>query len=53
LSKQETFERLCQEISAILTTAGVTKKQLLDSLPEARERVYASRYGKLPAEGTN
>ena len=52
MSKQETFEQLCQEISAILGAAGVTPEDLLASLPEARKRVYIRRYGKIPAEGT-
>jgi hypothetical protein len=52
VSKLETFDRLCQEISAILTAGGVTKKELLASLPKVRERLYRERYGKKAAEGT-
>jgi len=50
--EQQRFERLCQEISSILTSAGVTREDLLASLPEARNRVYARRYGKKPEDGT-
>ena len=46
LPEQRRFEQLCEEVSAQLTAAGVTSENLLASLPEARERVYARRYGK-------
>lgn len=45
LPEQQRFERLCQDISSRLTAAGVTRQELLASLPEARERVYARHYG--------
>jgi AbrB family looped-hinge helix DNA binding protein len=51
LPEQQRFERLCQEISANLTAAGLTREDLLATLPEARERVYARRYGKPPGNG--
>src|ERR1700719_412395 len=47
--QQQRFERLCQEISSILTNAGVTKEDILASLPQARELVYAEHYGKKPS----
>src|SRR5713226_6100793 len=47
--EQRRFERLCQEISSILTSAGVTPEDVLATLPEARDLVYAGRYGKKPA----
>lgn len=43
--EQERFERLCQRMSATLTAAGVTRESLLATLPEARNRVFARRYG--------
>jgi AbrB family looped-hinge helix DNA binding protein len=46
LPEQRRFEQLCEEVSAQLTAAGVTSENLLATLPEARERVYARRYGK-------
>ena len=50
--EQRRFEHLCQEISSILTSAGVTPEDILASLPEARELVYAEHYGKKPAGNT-
>src|SRR5258708_32907032 len=47
--EQQRFERLCQEISSILTSAGVTREDVLATLPEARDLVYAQHYGKNPA----
>jgi AbrB family looped-hinge helix DNA binding protein len=44
--EQRRFERLCQEISSILTNAGVTREDLLATLPEVRDRLYARHYGK-------
>jgi hypothetical protein len=45
LRKNEAFERLCQQMREILAGAGVTKEDLLASLPEARNRVNARYYG--------
>jgi AbrB family looped-hinge helix DNA binding protein len=50
--EQKRFERLCQQVSASLTAAGITPTHLLATLPEARERVYARRYG-IRASGGN
>ncbi|MGE5204394.1 MAG: AbrB/MazE/SpoVT family DNA-binding domain-containing protein [Chlamydiota bacterium] len=46
LPEQHRFEQLCRQVSSCLTAAGVTSEQLLATLPEARNRVYARRYGK-------
>ncbi|HEY4903035.1 MAG TPA: AbrB/MazE/SpoVT family DNA-binding domain-containing protein [Candidatus Sulfotelmatobacter sp.] len=46
LPEQRRFEHLCQRVSASLTAVGLTPKDLLATLPEARERVYARRYAK-------
>jgi AbrB family looped-hinge helix DNA binding protein len=46
LPEQRRFEQLCQQISACLTANGVTSQDLLATLPDARDRVYAKRYGK-------
>ena len=54
LPEQRRFGHLCEKISSILTTAGTTHEDLLATLPEARNRVYARHYGKKPviaAEG--
>jgi AbrB family looped-hinge helix DNA binding protein len=46
LPEQQRFERLCQQASDALTAAGLTSEDLLSTLPEARDRVYARHYGK-------
>jgi AbrB family looped-hinge helix DNA binding protein len=44
--EQRRFERLCESLSSALTSAGLTEEKLLATLPQARERVFARRYGK-------
>ncbi len=44
LPEQQRFEQLCEKISLKLTTAGITPEEVLATLPETRERVYARRY---------
>lgn len=51
LPEQERFEHLCLQISSRLTAAGVAPKDLLATLPEARDRVYARRYGEREDSG--
>ena len=46
LPEEQRFERLCEEISSVLTRAGLTTEAILATLPEARKRVYEDRYGK-------
>ena len=46
LPEQQRFEQLCQKVSSSLTAAGVTPEDLLATLPEVRNRVYARRYEK-------
>jgi AbrB family looped-hinge helix DNA binding protein len=43
--EQRRFDSLCEQFSAMLTASGSTADSLLATLPEARERVYARRYG--------
>jgi AbrB family looped-hinge helix DNA binding protein len=45
LPEQQRFEHLCQRIGSALTGAGVTPSAILASLPQARQRVFARRYG--------
>jgi AbrB family looped-hinge helix DNA binding protein len=45
LPEEHRFEQLCEHISSVLTGAGLTTETVLATLPEARERVYARRYG--------
>jgi AbrB family looped-hinge helix DNA binding protein len=49
LPEQRRFEQLCQEINLKLTAAGLENEDLIATLPEARDRVYARHYGKKPA----
>jgi AbrB family looped-hinge helix DNA binding protein len=44
LPEQRRFEQLCEEVSSALTTAGVEPGDLLDTLGDARQRVYAKHY---------
>ena len=53
LPEQQRFEHLCQQVSLSLTAAGVTSEDLLATLPEARQRVYARHYGKKPPGSTS
>jgi AbrB family looped-hinge helix DNA binding protein len=48
LPEQRRFERLCERVSSSLTAAGLTAKDLLATIPEARNRVYVRHYGKKP-----
>jgi AbrB family looped-hinge helix DNA binding protein len=45
LPEQRRFEHLCQKVSSRLTASGLAPKDLLATLPEARDRVYARHYG--------
>lgn len=49
MPEQRRFEQLCQKIGASLASAGLTSGDLLATLPGARDRVYARRYGKKPS----
>jgi AbrB family looped-hinge helix DNA binding protein len=53
LPEQGRFEQLCQRVSSSLTAAGLTAEDVLATLPEARDRVYAGRYGKTSAVARN
>ncbi|HUI40793.1 MAG TPA: AbrB/MazE/SpoVT family DNA-binding domain-containing protein [Terriglobia bacterium] len=46
LPEQRRFEQLCERVSASLGAAGLASDELLATLPEARNRVYARHYGK-------
>jgi len=52
LPEQRRFEQLCAQMSASLTAAGVTSTDLLATLPEARNRVYARHYRKKAVRGS-
>ena len=46
LPEQRRFEQLCDQIRKTLTNAGITAREALANLPQARKRVFARRYGK-------
>ncbi len=50
LPEQRRFEQLCERVSSRLTAAGLRSEDVLATIPEARNRVYARRYGKKPGE---
>lgn len=45
LPEQQRFERLCEQVSSVLTNAGLKAEALLATLPKARKRVFARHYG--------
>lgn len=45
MPQQERFERLCAQISSALTANGIKPKDVLTTLPEARQRIFQRRYG--------
>jgi AbrB family looped-hinge helix DNA binding protein len=46
LPEQQRFDNLCRKVVSSLTGAGLTAADLIATLPEARNRVYARQYGK-------
>jgi AbrB family looped-hinge helix DNA binding protein len=46
LPEQQRFEHLCEQVGSALTRAGLTPQELLETLPEARKRVFARQYKK-------
>jgi len=46
LPELQRFGQLCERVGSRLTSAGLTPDNLLTTLPEARNRVYARFYGK-------
>jgi AbrB family looped-hinge helix DNA binding protein len=45
IPEQRRFEELCGRLSSQLSAAGLASDDLLATLGEARDRVYARRYG--------
>ncbi len=52
LPEQRRFEELCKRVSASLSDAGLTVDDLLATMPQARDRVYARRYANKSANNT-
>jgi AbrB family looped-hinge helix DNA binding protein len=44
LPEQRHFNLFCKRIDSALTSAGVTQKALLATLPETRQRIFERRY---------
>jgi AbrB family looped-hinge helix DNA binding protein len=47
IPEQNRFRLLCESITSVLERRQLIPSDLLDTLPEARERVFARRYPKL------
>ena len=47
LPEQQRFMHLCEQVSKALAGTGVAPEDVLATLPETRERVFARRYGKV------
>jgi hypothetical protein len=45
--EEKRFEALCERIASVLERHGLSAKDLMDSLPAARARVFARRYPSL------
>jgi len=45
MPQQQRFERLCRRMSSALAATGLTPKDILATLPDARKRIFARRYG--------
>ncbi len=50
LPQQRRFEQLCERISARLAASGITPEQVLATLPQTRNEIFASRYGTVKAK---
>jgi len=48
--EQNRFRLLCESIASVLERHGLTGADLLDTLPAARERVFARRYPELAGQ---
>lgn len=53
LPEQQRFEQLCERLNRSLTAAGLAPDELLATLREARDRVYARRYPKVASRGVS
>lgn len=51
LPEQNRFRLLCESIASVFGERQITPADLLDTLPQARERVFARRYPGLSRKG--
>lgn len=47
IPEQARFRQLCDRIAGVFASHGLTEVELLATLPEARQRVFARRYPEL------
>jgi AbrB family looped-hinge helix DNA binding protein len=47
LPEQQRFDHLCEKVSEALTGLGLTSEDMIATLPQARQRIFARRYGKI------
>jgi AbrB family looped-hinge helix DNA binding protein len=50
IPEQNRFRRLCEAIASVFEERQIKPASLIESLPEARERVFARRYPKAGAK---
>ena len=48
--EQNRFRLLCESIASVLASRQLSPSEFLDTLPEARERVFARRYPELSGQ---
>jgi hypothetical protein len=50
IPQQNRFRILCESIASVFERCQITPADLLDTLPEARQRVFARRYPELAGQ---
>jgi len=50
IPEQNRFRALCESITSVFERRQITPADLLETLPEARERVFARRYPELAGQ---
>jgi AbrB family looped-hinge helix DNA binding protein len=51
IPEQDRFKRLCESIASVFESRQITPANLIETLPAARERVFARRYPELRKAG--
>jgi AbrB family looped-hinge helix DNA binding protein len=50
IPEQRRFEQLCRRVTSALAERGIEPSTLRDTLPQARQRVFARHYGTLASK---
>jgi hypothetical protein len=50
IPEQNRFKRLCESIASVFENRKITPESVLETLPAARERVFARRYPEVSAK---